>query len=207
MKVNQIFEEDKSIARALIKRDEKITKQYFYIKCYPLFKSIYDNYYTDCETCLDFIHEMYVLLLTPGKKTGKCQMENFRGESTLTSWIKTSCLFFCYHKYEQKKNMPTSEPFRFVNDENGDSSDSFEEQFPSIDIDLSNLNRNDVDVILSMMPNKRYRDLIRLRFLEQKTDSETAESLGMVMSNYYNKKILAVKQFNATLAKEDKYGK
>ena len=103
--------------------------------------------------------------------------------------------------------MPTSEPFRFVNDESGDSSDSSEEQFPSIDIDLSNLNRNDVDVILSMMPNKRYRELIRLRFLEQKTDSETADSLGMIMSNYYNKKILAVKQFNATLEKEDKYGK
>ena len=207
MKVNKIFEDDKSIARALIKRDEKITKQYFYIQCYPLFKSLYDNYYTDCETCLDFIHEMYVLLLTPGKKTGKCQMENFRGESTLTSWIKTACLFYCYHKYEIKKNMPKNEPFKFVTDESGDSSDSSEEQFPSIDIDLSNLDRSDVDVILSMMPNKRYRELIKLRFLEQKTDSETAESLGMIMSNYYNKKILAVKQFNATLAKEDKYGK
>ena len=75
----KIFTKDIEIAKALINRDNLITKKYLYIQCYPLFKSIFDKYYTDCDTCKDFIDEMYLVVLSPSKKTGKCQMENFRG--------------------------------------------------------------------------------------------------------------------------------
>src|SRR5574344_3074689 len=102
MTVKQIFTEDLLIAKALIKRDELTTRNFFYKQCYPLFKSIYDNYYTDCDNCKEFIDEIYLLVLTPSKNTGKCQMENFRGESTLASWLKSSCLFYCYKKYQMK---------------------------------------------------------------------------------------------------------
>lgn len=85
MIVKKIFTQDLQIAKSLISRDEMVTRKYFYQKCYPLFKSIYDNYYTDCTNCKEFIDEIYILVLAPSKVTGKCQMENFRGESTLTS--------------------------------------------------------------------------------------------------------------------------
>lgn len=207
MEALQTFTEDLQIAQALIKRDEGITRNYLYKRCYPLFKSIYDNYYTDCETCLDFIHEMYVLVLIPGKRTRKCQLENYRGESTLQTWLKTVSIFYCYKKYKLKKRMPMYEPIVTNDGEDDDVDDRIDQLGPSIEIDFNNLNSDDVNAILSMMPNKRYSNLVRLRFLEQKTDSETAEALGMTMSNYYNKKILAVKQYNAILRKEDKYGK
>lgn len=48
MEVKKIYYEDLQIAEALIKRDNMVTRKYFYQQCYPLFKSIYDNYYTDC---------------------------------------------------------------------------------------------------------------------------------------------------------------
>ena len=98
----KIFTEDIQIARALINRDNLITKKFFYVKCYPLFKSIYDKYYTDCVTCKEFIDEIYILVLSPSKRTGRCQLENFKGESTLASWLKSACLYYCYAKYERK---------------------------------------------------------------------------------------------------------
>ena len=35
---------DHDIVNALLKRNERITRDFFYRTCYPLFKSVYDNY-------------------------------------------------------------------------------------------------------------------------------------------------------------------
>ena len=59
MVVKKIFSEDLQIAKSLIVRDEMVTRKYFYQQCYPLFKSIYDNYYTDCANCKEFIDDIH----------------------------------------------------------------------------------------------------------------------------------------------------
>lgn len=202
----KLYAEDVHIARSLIKRDGQVTRNFFYKQCYPLFKSIYDNYYTDCTCCKEFIDEIYLILLTPSKITGKCQMENFRGESTLTTWIKTACLFYCYNNYKQKVRMPIYEPLMVSQENNEDESDRFESIFGSVEIDSKSLNYDDVITILNKMPNKRYSNLIKLRYLEQKTNEETASDLGMSMENYYNKHKLAKAQYMRVLKEED-YGK
>lgn len=207
MKVQKIYYEDLQIAEALIKRDNMVTRKYFYQQCYPLFKSIYDNYYTDCVNYKEFIDEIYVVVLAPSKTTGKCQMENFRGESTLASWIKTACLYYCYKKYELKQRMPVYEslPLSTEKGGNGDMiSDRTNDESLSEPIDFSGMNRADVETLLNMMPNCRYRNIIRLLYLEQKTHKETAEALGMTMDNYYNKRILAEKQYKQVCGKEAK---
>ena len=203
MEVKKIYHEDLQIAKALIKRDNLVTRKYLYQQCYPLFKSIYDNYYTDCTNCKEFIDEIYIVVLAPSKTTGKCQMENFRGESTLASWIKTACLYYCYKQYEAKEKMPKYErlPNSNVKD-NDDDSDRDDAIYGSIEIDFTNLNRQDALIILKQMPNRRYSELIRLRYLELKTNEETAKALGMTMDNYYNKHKLAKEQYERIYRKE-----
>jgi hypothetical protein len=49
---------DLDIAKAIIDRNSFVTKEFLYRKCYPLFKSIYDNYYTDCNSCKESIDEI-----------------------------------------------------------------------------------------------------------------------------------------------------
>lgn len=203
MVVKKILSEDLQIAKSLIVRDEMVTRKYFYQQCYPLFKSIFDNYYTDCANVKEFIDEMYIIVLAPSKLTGKCQMENFRGESTLTSWLKTACLFYCYKQFEIKGKMPRKERLPLLNadgdDDVGDRADSI---YGSLEIDFSNINRQDAQVIIKQMPNKRYGELIRLRYLELKTNEETAKELGMSMENYYNKHKLAKEQYERIFRKE-----
>lgn len=192
---------DEIIAQSIIRRDVDITRVYLYEKCYPLFKSIYDNYYTDCDSCVEFINEIYLLILAPSKTTGKCQIENFRGESTLYSWLKSTCLYYCYGKYERKKHMPL-EQLSNLKEKCGNMTDRFIDIEGSYELNLSNMNRIDVETILNLMPNKRYSALIRLRYLEQKTNEETAEALGMSMDNYYNKHKLAKAQYEYIYRKE-----
>ena len=204
----KIYTEDLQIAKSLIERDETVTRRYYYEQCYPLFKSVYDNYYTDCKCCKEFMDEIYILVIAPGK-SGKCQLENFRGESTLTRWLKTVCIYYCCHKYELKKRMPLYEPLHQNSGKDGekeDGGDIIDRLGGSIEIDFSGMNREDVETLLGMMPNKRYSRLIRLLYLEQKTHKETAEALGMTMKNYYNKRILAEAQYEQVRRKEEQYG-
>lgn len=202
----KIFTEDLLIRDALLKHDGKVTRHFFYQKCYPIFKSIYDNYYTDCACVKEFIDEIYILALAPSKTTGKCQLENFRGESTLTSWLKTVCLYYCYNKHELKERMPKHEPISSFNNDDDESTDRIYAIYGSNDIDFDNLNRQDAIEILNMMPNKRYRNIITMRYLEQKTNEETAEALGMTMDNYYNKHKLAKEQYERVWRKEAHHG-
>lgn len=202
----RIYTEDLKIANSLINRDERVTRRYYYEQCYPLFKSIYDNYYTDCKCCKEFMDEIYVIVLAPSKTTGKCQMENFRGESTLASWLKTACLYYCYNKYELKKRIPVYEPLPH-NTEKDENDDVFGDRSKmeelSNPIDFSGMNRSDVEALLSLLPNARYRRLIRLRYLDQRSNEETANELGMSMDNYYNVHLRAKAQYNKVCRKEE----
>lgn len=200
MEVKRIYAEDLRVAKALICRDEMVTRNYFYRQCYPLFKSIFDRYYTDCESCKEFIDEIYVLLLAPSPKTGHCKLESYRGESSLPTWIKTVCQYYCYDKYSIKGRMEIQEPI--VQPDSDGPDDRDDARYGSEEPDFSRINRNDILTVLRLMPNQRYSALIRMRYLEEYSNEETAEALGMSMDNYYNKHKLAKAQYELVLKKE-----
>ena len=205
MNVLKFYTEDLKIAQSLLARDEKVTREYFYKRCYPLFKSIYDNYHTDCGSCLEFISEIYVLVLSPNDDTGKCQMENFRGESTLASWLKTACLFYCYNKYQRKQKMPIVAPLPDSDEKNQTTTDRLIDIVDSCNLDVTKINSDDVEAILDLMPNKRYETLIRLRYLDMKSNEEVAEIMGVDMYNYYNLHKRAKSQYEHICRKEEYY--
>lgn len=92
------------------------------------------------------------------------------------------------------------------NDEKFDAPDRFIDFGGSSELDFGKMNREDVDTILNLMPNKRYGKLIRLRYLDMKSNEETAEALRMNMDNYYNVHKRAKSQYERMCRKEDYYG-
>lgn len=206
MNTIRLYTEDLNIAKALIRHDESVTKHFFYRQCYPLFKSIFDNYYTDCTCCKEFIDEIYILVLAPSRTTGKCQMDNFRGESTLTSWLKSVCLFYCYKRFEKRENFEKISVLQHSSENKSIDSDSLLEKYGSSEIEFDNMNRMDIETLIGMMSNERYRRIIQLRYVEHLSNEETAEALGMTMANYYNKHKLAKAQFLSVSRKEASHG-
>ena len=198
------YQDDIVTARAIIDGDPGITNIFFYKQCFPLFKSIFEHYFTDCTDVYEFINEIYLLIITKSKNTGHCQLENYRGESSLFTWMKSTCLFYCYRKYHKigasnqfvyssiSKSILLDETDRFYSIE-----DSFITTFDLIA-------HSDVLKILAMMPNERYRKLIEYRYLRQYSNEETAKILGITLENYYNKHKLAKEQFKLILKKESK---
>ena len=123
----------------------------------------------------------------------------------MRTWLKTACLYYCYNRFKLKP--PIFEPLPRDPEKKDDDDDVFsdrkKDESLSNPIDFSGMNRADVETLLSMMPNTRYRNIIRLLYLEQKTHKEVAEALGMSMDNYYNKRILAEKQYKQVCRKEE----
>lgn len=194
---------DKTIVEGLLNRNESITKEFLYRKCYPLFKSVYDNYHTDCSSCLEFINEIYIYLMIPDKITGQCKLEGFQFRSTLFTWLKTIAVFYCYKRYKRVEN---SEIIR-IHDNSETGGVRIDHLSDSIENETSLFSIQDVEKILQLMPNRRYSMLIRLKYLEEKSNEETAKILGMNMNTFYNKHKLAKDQYIKVLRKEECYGR
>lgn len=184
---------DEDIVRAILHRDSEVTISFLYSKCSPLFKSIYNRYYTDCAKWEELVAEIYVYIMMPSKKTGICKLANFQYQCTLTHWLKIVTENYCRHLYVKKIDL--------VGNDSGDD-DILNRINRSIDIDLSSINMSDIKNILALMPNQRYRTLIEHRYVYRRSNEETAALMSMTMSNYYNKHKLAKAQFVAALKKE-----
>lgn len=184
---------DREIVSALLSRNRYVTEAYFYRKCYPLFKACFDKYYTDCENCIEFINEIYLYLMLPNPESHESYMQRFSFRCSLAGWLKIVAETYCHQLFRKKGE---------IIQESLDDTDRFTELADSIPIEHSSFANEDLKHVLAMMPNMRYRELIRLRYVESYSNEETAEKLGMSMDNYYNKHLLAKKQFVTALRKE-----
>lgn len=185
---------DQEIVRAILNRDKEITFLYLYKKCYPLFRAIYNRYNTNCENVIELINEIYVYLLFPNKNTGRCKLADFGFRCTLTMWIKIVAENYCRQLYKKKE--VTLQEEKFLVD------DRKIEKMHSIELDEKVLQMQDLNKILLMMPNKRYRELIQFRYVEERSNEDTAELMSITMSNYYNMHLRAKEQFCNILRKE-----
>lgn len=184
---------DQEIVAALLARDTRVTKEYLYGKCFPLFYAVYSKYYTDCESPVELINEIYLDILMPKGDSAQCKLEKFGFRCTLTMWLKIVAENYCRSLFAKK--IEFSREILTDSDRN-----DFEDQ--SLDLNIKQLNVDDALTILNSMPNARYRQLIRLKYLEEKSHEETAAALDMSMDNYYNKHRLAKQQLCAALKKE-----
>lgn len=184
---------DKDIVSAILNRDTFITKEFLYRKCYPLFKAIYEKYYTDCNSPIELINAIYVYILIPHRETHRSKLQDFGFRCTLTMWLKIVTENYCYQLFA--KRIPSNEKKDVADDRNDMGDDSFIANTRKLDMD-------DVQKILSMMPNQRYRKLIEYRYVDEKTNEETALLLEMSMANYYNCHKRAKAQYCEALRKE-----
>lgn len=182
---------DKDIVNSILNRDARITRLYLYEKYYPLFKARFDEYYTDCETCLEFINEIYSYIMIIRPKTGKCYLASFKFDCSLGYWLDIVIKNYCHQLFKKRSSKIVKADIDTDRNIGGTTS-----------INLEALNKSDVNLMLNRMRNQRYRDLIRLRYIEEKTNEETAILLGMSMDNYYNKHKIAKQQFTNVLKEE-----
>ena len=184
---------DQELVKALLNRDPDISREFLYRKCYPLFKSIFDKYYTDCDSCIELINEIYIYILFPNKHTGLSKLQTFGFRCSLTLWLKIVAENYCRQLYAKRLPLDLNSPL---------SGDIILPDDQSIYANTHRFDSDDVRKILAMMPNQRYRNLIEYHYIQGKSHEETAMLLGLTMAIYYNKHKLAKAQYCEALRKE-----
>ena len=91
---------DKETVEALVRHDAKVTAQFFYKDCRPLFlsviKRVFDKQIVDYD---EIISELYILLMEDDAK----RLRQFNFESTLYQWLKVTAIRHCLKLKAQQR--------------------------------------------------------------------------------------------------------
>lgn len=191
---NSVAPDDRLIVDALLRRDPDITKDFLYRRCYPLFKAVFDRYFTDCESVVELIGQIYLFIMAPRPSTGRSKLSQFSFRCSFTMWLKIVAENYCRQIFARQGDFSTQslddDDRKPLPDESLLENDGFSPD------------AHDIRRVLDMMPNPRYRALIEARYLNELSNEDTAACLGLSMANYYNTHKRAKEQFCNCLRKE-----
>ena len=184
---------DKQIIEALIARDERVTRQFFFESCRPLFLSII-RYVFSYEVDYDeFVSEFYLYLM----EDDAYRLKQFQGRSTIYQWMKIIAIRYFVAKRDSLIEM--------------ESKDSLLEsvvQTETVDTEKPMTAKMDVERLFSLMPNSRYVYVIRRLVLQDAEPKIVARELGTNVDNLYNIKKRAIAALTEIALKEaEKYEK
>lgn len=181
---------DQDIIQGLIVKDNRVTEEFFFVKCRPLFKSIMKlvfNYEVDYD---EMVNELYVYLM----EDDAVKLRNFQYRCSVYQWLKVLAIRF----FIKKRN-------RMIDDNSQKSLydgriHALSEEEPAAG--------NDIEKLLSMMANKRYVSVIRKLVLEDCEPEKVAQEMYITTANLYNIKRRAMAQLTLVALKDIKeYGK
>ncbi len=183
---------DKEIIQGLIDRDSAITKQFFFVKCQPLFRSIIHFVFSYKVDYDEFVNELYEELM----KDDSYKLRQFEYRSTLMQWLKIIAI---RHFIRKRDEMIEDVSKESLYEEYDDQPDTSERRVTA---------RMDLERLLGLMNNKRYVYIIQKMLLEEVQPELLANRMGITTANLYNIKKRAMTALTRVALKDiEKYGK
>ncbi len=182
---------DKEIINGLIARDNRITEEFFFVKCRPLFYSVMRSVF-DYEVKYDeMANELYVYLM----EDDASKLRNFQYRSSVYQWLKILAIRYFIKK---RNNM--------IDTGNGGSLYDKENEIAAPCSDTSV--EYDMEQLFNAMPTKRYVEVIRRLILEEQAPEMLAQEMGITTANLYNIKRRSMAQLTRIALNDIKaYGK
>ena len=182
---------EQEIIQGLITRDNRITEEFFFVKCRPLFCSVMRLVF-DYEVEYDeMVNELYIYLM----ENDASKLRNFEYRCTIYIWLRVLAIRFFIKKRDQMIEDCTHEtPY---------------EQRGSVTESLSGSNAGyDMERLFEAMPTKRYVTVIRRLILEDCEPETLAQEMNITTANLYNIKRRSIAQLIRTALNDIKeYGK
>lgn len=168
---------EQQIIEALIAKDEKVTEQFFYRNCRPLFLSIIRNVFSYEVDYDEFVNEFYVHLM----ENDGYRLKQFQGRSSIYQWIKVIAIRYFIAKRDRMIENRSQEPLI----DNAKNTQIVEaEKQMGVSVDIIHL--------LKRMPNRRYEYVVRRLLLQDADPKEVAKELCTNVDNLYNIKKRAI---------------
>lgn len=180
---------DIQLIEHLIARDERVTKQFFFEDCCPLFMSIVRNIFHEKVSYDDMISEFYLYLMEDDAR----RLRQFEGRSSIYQWIKTVAIRFFLEKRDEMIEK--------------DSEEHLLEQVADsevVEMEPRWSAKMDMESLFALMPNQRYVYVIRRLVLNEAAPQAVADELGVTIDNLYNIKKRAIAALTAIALHERK---
>jgi hypothetical protein len=166
---------DREIIQGLIDHDERMTQDFFFKKCRPLFTTII-QYVFDYEVEYDeFVNELYLYLMDNDAQ----KLRSFGFRSSVFQWLKTTAIRFFIKKRNRLIDNNSHELPSYDHPADGSSDKDAED---------------DLERLFSLMPNKRYVMVIRRLILDDVKPEILAKEMGTNTANLYNIRRRAIAQ-------------
>ena len=182
---------DREIIEGLIARDNRVTKEFFFDRCRPLFCSIMQKVF-DYEVDYDeFVNELYVYLM----ENDAIKLRNFEYRSSVYQWLKILAIRFFIHKRG-----------RMIDDTSQETPYDGRQQTADSETDMTA--EGDMERLFNNMPSKRYVYVIRRLILEDWEYEDLAKDMNITTANLYNIRRRAMAQLTRIALNDIKnYGK
>ena len=182
---------DQVIIQGLIARDNRVTKEFFFDKCRPLFYSIMTKVF-DYEVEYDeMVNELYVYLM----ENDAIKLRNFEYRSSVYQWLKVLAIRFFINKRG-----------RMIDDTSQETPYDGRQQIADSEKDMTA--EGDMERLFDNMSSKRYVYVIRRLILEDWEPEQLAKEMNITTANLYNIKRRAMAQLTRAAINDIKeYGK
>lgn len=206
---------DRQIVQALIDRDDRVTADFFFVKCRPLLTDIIGNIFNGRHVDYDeVVAEFYYYLMRPSKRgDDAATLRTFSFQSSLYHWIKIVAITFMMRKQKRIKarndkeiQLPQNEAFRGIDEKvaTDDDGAAVESSWGTTDVEIRRQEAADMveDIFQRMLRGKRGRALqgaqnyvrvLRMKLLDCLDDDEAARELNIRIDNFYMLKVRAVR--------------
>lgn len=181
---------DQEIIKGLIARDDRITEEFFFVKCRPLFYSVMKLVF-DYEVKYDeMVNELYVYLM----EDDAIKLRNFEYRSSVYQWLKILSIRFFVKKRARMIEDNSQETLYDGQDQVAPKTNTGAEC--------------DLERLFEAMPTKRYVYVIRRLILEDCEPEELAREMNITTANLYNIKRRSMAQLTRIALNDiKKYGK
>ena len=182
---------DHDIIQGLIARDNRVTKEFFFVRCRPLFYSVMQKVFDHEVDYNELVNELYVYLMA----NDAMKLRNFGYRSSVYQWFKVIAIRFFINKRDRMiedviQKTPYDGNCQTVNSENEVTAEG------------------DLERLFDIMPNKRYVYVLRRLVLEDRDPEQLAQEMNVTTANLYNIKRRAMAQLTFVALKDIKeYGK
>ena len=181
---------DRDIIHGLITRDNRVTEDFFFHRCRPLFHSLIHliyNYEVDYD---EFINELYIYLMEDDSR----KLRNFQFRSSVYQWLKVIAVRYLTNKHDALIEDNTISAL-YKRDEH-------------IGTDEQTSAKDDLERLFCQMQNKRYVYVIRRLILEDLEPEALAQEMNITTANLYNIKRRAMVALSRVALKDiENYGK
>lgn len=137
----------------------------------------------------EIISELYILLM----ENDAHRLRQFKFESTLYQWLKTTAIRFCLKLKTAGKVI------------DGESQEPLDNRNRHTNSTESLQAKMDVENLLRQMRNQRYAKVIRMLIIDDMTSDEVAKELSVTVDNLYNIKRRAMAAFADVAFKDKRY--